>query len=145
MRVELYGIRAGDQKLAEAGLFRRIRVQNFLLPTRHLDPVILVKRKSSVAEPWCLSRIWLFSIPDPTFSIPEPGSASKNLSILTRKLFIKLSELWSGLFIPDPPGVKKHQIPYPGSQHWEKQNFEFILMRFLSGEKSLFSKAFQES
>jgi hypothetical protein len=44
----------------------------------------------SVADPGCLSRI-----PDPTFfhpgsrirtvSIPDPGSASKNLSILTQK------------------------------------------------------------
>ncbi len=34
--------------------------------------------------------------------IPDPGSASKNLSILTQKMFSKLQEIWSGLFIPDP-------------------------------------------
>ncbi len=36
------------------------------------------------------------------FSIPNPGSASKNFSILTKKTVSKLSEIWSGLFIPDP-------------------------------------------
>jgi hypothetical protein len=50
---------------------------------------------ASVADPGCLSRIRLFPIPDPnclhpgsrirTVSIPEPGSSSKNLSILTPK------------------------------------------------------------
>ncbi len=53
-------------------------------------------------------------IPDPSFF--HPGSASRNLSILTQKKVSKLSEIWSGLFIPDPdpdflpipdPGVKK--------------------------------------
>ncbi len=44
-----------------------------------------------------LSRIRIFS-----FSISDPGSASKNLSILTPKIVSKLSEIWSGLFIPDP-------------------------------------------
>ncbi len=44
----------------------------------------------SVADPGCLSRIRLFSIPDPGSRIPDPnclhpGSASKNLSILTLK------------------------------------------------------------
>ncbi len=37
-----------------------------------------------------------------------PGSASKNLSILTQKIVSKLSELWSGLFIPDP-GYRGHK------------------------------------
>ncbi len=51
--------------------------------------------KSSVADPGCLSRIRLFSIPDPIFfhpgsririfSIPGSGYASNNLSILTQK------------------------------------------------------------
>ncbi len=36
-----------------------------------------------------------------TSSIPYPGSASKNLSIITQKIVSKLSEIWSGLFIPD--------------------------------------------
>ncbi len=42
--------------------------------------------KSSVADPGCLPRIRLFSIPD-------PGSASKNLNILTQKMVSKLQEI----------------------------------------------------
>jgi hypothetical protein len=52
----------------------------------------------SVADPGCLSRIRIFPsririflIPDPNFS--HPGSASKNLSILTQKIVSKLSEI----------------------------------------------------
>ncbi len=60
---------------------------------------------SSVADQGRLSRIQIFPI-------PAPGSASKNLSILTQKIVSKLSEMCSGLFIPDP-GVKK--APDPGS------------------------------
>jgi hypothetical protein len=43
---------------------------------------------SSVADSGCLSRIRLFFHPGSrirTVSIPDPGSASKNLSILTQK------------------------------------------------------------
>ncbi len=51
------------------------------------------------------------------FSIPDPGSASKNWSILTQKLVSKLSEIWSGLFrigIRDPnPDFYLSQIPDP--------------------------------
>ncbi len=61
------------------------------------------------------------------FFILDHGSASKNLSILNQKNVSKLSEIWSGLFIPDldrgsgffypswipDPGVKK--APDPGS------------------------------
>ncbi len=57
-------------------------------------------------------------IPDPNFF--HPWSALKNSSILTQKNVSKLSEIWSGFFIPDPdfllipdPGVKK--APDPGS------------------------------
>ncbi len=53
-------------------------------------------------------------------SIPDPGSASENLSISTPKMVSKLSEIRFGMFIPDPdflpipdPGVKK--APDPGS------------------------------
>ncbi len=57
-----------------------------------------------------------------SFSIPDLGSPSKNLSIITQKIVSQLSEIWSGLFIPDPdpvilpnadPWVKK--APDPGS------------------------------
>ncbi len=57
---------------------------------------------------------------------PDPVSASKNLSTLTQKIVSKLSEIWSGFFIPDPdpdflpsripdPGVKKAPDPRSGS------------------------------
>jgi hypothetical protein len=79
----------------------------------------------SVADPGCLSRIRLFSIPDP--NCLHPGSASKNLSILTPKKWFLSSRKYdlgcsSGSRIrmltfcpsriPDP-GVKK--APDPGS------------------------------
>ncbi len=44
-------------------------------------------------------------IPDPNFF--HPGPSSNNLSIFTQKIVYKLSEIWSGLFIPDTdPGSK---------------------------------------
>ncbi len=49
------------------------------------------------------------------FSIPDPGSASKNLSILTKKFVSKLSEIWARLFIPDPD-PDSLPIPDPGSR-----------------------------
>ncbi len=51
------------------------------------------------------------------FPIPDPGSASKNLSTLTQKIVSKLSEIWSGLFIPDPdPGSGSWFFNHPGSR-----------------------------
>jgi hypothetical protein len=55
----------------------------------------------------------------------DPGSVSKNLGILIQKIVSKLSEIWSGLFIPEPGpdffypsripdlGLKTAQIPVP--------------------------------
>ncbi len=67
-----------------------------------------------------------FSIPDrgsKVKKIPDPGSASKSLSILTHKIISIFSEIWSGMFIPDPdfdffypsriPESKRHRIPDP--------------------------------
>jgi hypothetical protein len=73
-------------------------------------------------------------IPDPNFfhhgsrvkKLPDPGSASasKNLSILTQNIVSKLSEILSGMFVPDPdfdflpipdPVVKKASDPGSGS------------------------------
>ncbi len=54
------------------------------------------------------------------FFIPDSGTTSENLSILPQKIDSKLSEIWSGLFIPDrdpdflpvpDPGVKKALFP----------------------------------
>ncbi len=67
------------------------------------------------------------------FSIPDPGSASKNWSILAQKMVSKLSEIWSGLFIPDPnflpfldPWVKKtplsRALTRPNQLHWTTEH-----------------------
>ncbi len=70
------------------------------------------------------SRIRIFSIPDlgsKRFRIPD---SHQRISILTQKIVSKLSEIWSGLFIPDPdpdflpipdPGVKNAPDPGYGS------------------------------
>ncbi len=101
---------------------------------------------------WSKNVVWSNSVADPGselfppriqfFSIPGPGSASKNLSILTQKIVFKLSEIWSGLFIPDPDcssriripdpdfylyrilGSKRHWIPDPDPQHCFPVNAE---------------------
>ncbi len=76
-----------------------------------------IQQLSSVADLGCLSRILdpnFFHPGSKFFSIPDPGSASKNLSILTQKIVLNPSEIWSGLFItnPDPDFLS---IPNPGS------------------------------
>ncbi len=79
------------------------------------------------------SRIRIFSIPDPNFfypgsriwifSISDPNQ--RILSILTQKIVSELSEIWSGLFVPDPdpdflpipdPGSRDKKAPGPGSR-----------------------------
>ncbi len=97
--------------------------------------VLMLIPVRSVADPGCLSRI-----PDPTFfhpgsrirtvSIPDPGSSSKNLSILTpkkgKKWFLSSKKYDPGCSsrIPDPDadflpsriqGSKRYPIPDPGS------------------------------
>ncbi len=53
-------------------------------------------------------------IPDPNFfSIPDPGSTTKNLSNLTQKTVFQHSEIWSWLFTPDPDFLP---IPDPRSR-----------------------------
>ncbi len=81
--------------------------------------------KSSVADLGCLSRI-----PDPNFfhpgsrvqgekdsRIPDPYSHQR-ISILTQKVVSKLSEIWSGMFIPDPD-LDFLPIPNPESRDQE--------------------------
>jgi hypothetical protein len=63
--------------------------------------------------------------PDPNFSSPDPGHKRSRIRIRikelkyiqAKKLFSKLSEILSGMFIPDPdPGVEKHKKTLdPGS------------------------------
>jgi hypothetical protein len=52
------------------------------------------------------SRIPIFSIPDPgSKRFPDPGSESlsaKELKYFNPSNFCKLSDIWSGMFIPDP-------------------------------------------
>ncbi len=73
----------------------------------------------SVADPGCLSLIQLFPIPDP--NCLHPGSASKNLSILTpkkpKKWFISSRKHYPGCSsrIPDPD-ADFLPIPDPGSR-----------------------------
>jgi hypothetical protein len=69
---------------------------------------------SRAADPGCWSRIRILSIPDPwSYQIIKKCNP---------KIVFKLSEIWSGLFIPDQdflpiripdPGVKR--VPDPGS------------------------------
>ncbi len=133
-----------------------------------LSPSKFGDKISNFADPGCLSQIldpgsefFPSRIPDPGSKfcpswIPDhgseffpsrmldPRSASKNLSILAKKMVSQLSEIWSGFSIPDPdpgsdswllpipdpdpesqilnPGVKKAQDPWsrildPDSQH----------------------------
>ncbi len=76
--------------------------------------------RACVADPGCLSPIQIFSIPDPNFSIPDPSFFHPGFRIrifppsripdLHQRIYpvaSKLSEIWSGLFIPDPdPGSR---------------------------------------
>ncbi len=72
----------------------------------------------SVADPGCLSRIWIFPIPDPDSNVFHPGSRIRNKEFKYFNLnnFSKLSEIWSGLFIPDPDHNFFKFIPNPGSR-----------------------------
>ncbi len=68
------------------------------------------------------SRIRLFPSRIRTVSIPDPGSASKNLSILTPKKWFPSSRK-SGCWLSTIPGSriqgsKRHRIPDPDPQHW---------------------------
>ncbi len=84
--------------------------------------------ESSVANPGCLSRIQIFSIPDRNFFHPESRIRIKEFKYFNSKNCFELLEIWSGLFIPDPDlylltipvtEVKKHRIPYRDPQHWQ--------------------------
>ncbi len=90
-------------------------------------PISEINHFFSVSDPGCLSRFFHPVFRIRIFSIPDTGSTSKNLSILTQNIPSKLSEIWSGLFIPDPDpdsvsipdpgsrGSKRHRIPDPRS------------------------------
>jgi hypothetical protein len=95
-----------------------------------IESTVYMSVNTSVADPGCLSRIPdpTFSIPDPgyelspsrirTVSIPDPGSASKNLSILTQKKWFLSSRKYDpgcSSRIPDPDvDFYPSRIPDPG-------------------------------
>ncbi len=78
-----------------------------------------------IPDVYSRSRIQIFSIPDQEFFYPGSRICIKEFSsILTQKMVSKLSEIWSGLFIPDPDpdflpildaGSKGQKAPDPGS------------------------------
>ncbi len=82
---------------------------------------IFLLRKGSSADPGCYhgSRIRIYF---PTrirnFFISEPGPASKNLSILTKKIVFKLSEIWSRTLAPRDK--KASDIRFRIRQHWSR-------------------------
>jgi hypothetical protein len=66
-------------------------------------------------------KLFLSRIPDPNFL--HPGSTSKYFN--SKKLFFKLTDIWSGFFIDADPdfypsriqGFKRHRIP--DAPHWQ--------------------------
>jgi hypothetical protein len=90
-----------------------------------------ISAKQCFANPGCL-----FWIPDPgskRFRIPDQDP-QRIFAYLIPKIISKLSEKWSGMFIPDPvfshtgsriQGSKRHQIPDP--QYWCTRKIMFPL------------------
>ncbi len=75
----------------------------------------------SVADLGCLFRIPNTNIFHHGSRVKKiPGSASKNLSIITQKIVSNLSEIWAKMFIPDPDlDFYLSRIPDSGSKrHW---------------------------
>ncbi len=56
------------------------------------------------ADPRCLSgsRLRIFSIPDPRCEFSPPRIRIKEFKYLAQNIVSKLSEIWSGWFIPEP-------------------------------------------
>ncbi len=98
------------------------------LSTSCLQPFVMIIKKNYLN---CCGSGMI--IPDPNFFIPNPRSKTfripyphqKSYVLLTKKIVCKLSEIWSGMFIPDPdldfllripnPGGKKAPLPGSGS------------------------------
>ncbi len=92
-----------------------------------LSPSKFGDKISSFAELGCLSRNLnpeSKCFPDPRFEffpsqVLDPGCISKKLSILTKKMVSRLSEIWSRFSIPDPdPGSESWLFTYPRSWYW---------------------------
>jgi hypothetical protein len=98
----------------------RIGCRAVLFQTKNYRRILI-----NVADLGCVSRIRFISIPNPGSDFFPSRIRIKEFLYLTQKLFFKLSEIWSGLFILDPdpdfltipdPGVKK--APEPDPEHW---------------------------
>ncbi len=65
--------------------------------------------RNSVADPGCLSRIRIFSIPGPNFFHPGSRIRIKEFKYFTQKCFIssRKYEIWSKYFASDPRFVGK--------------------------------------
>jgi hypothetical protein len=100
---------------------------NPTVPLAHISSLSHDQR--SVVEPGCSSRI-----PDPNFSIPDPGS--KRFRI--KKLFLSSrnydpgcsSRIRTLIFYPSRiPGSKRHLIPDPGSATLDQRlRFFFVIL-----------------
>ncbi len=85
------------------------------------------------------SRIWIFSITDAGYLIR--GKVPYLKVFLTYKIVTKLSEIWFGMFFPDPrsgsgflspipdPGVKKHRILDDSQYCWKNSLHIFATWR----------------
>ncbi len=90
--------------------------EGFLVAFCHLNKKNCVNSSIYIIQCIPVLRIQIFFHPDPNFF--HPGSASKKKNILTQRIVSKLSEIWSGLFIPDPdPDFFTH----PGSRIQESK------------------------
>ncbi len=103
--------------------------------------------ETTVVDPGCLSRIRNFFLSriqgQKDFRI---RIRIKELQYFNLKIVSKLSEIWSGMFIPDPdlfflpipdPGIKK--APDPDPQHWWTKTKRLWYLKWLIGGSSLFS------
>ncbi len=105
-------------------------------------------RRTSVADPGCLSRIWPFSISDPNFFIPDPHQELKYFN--PKKWYLSFRKYDPGCSsririlypsgIPDP-GVKK--APDPGSSatlvapYWATPHLCLNRIRIILGDRDL--------
>ncbi len=73
------------------------------------------------------SRIFIFPSGSriQIFSIPDPGIRIKEQKYLTQKILSKLSEIWSGLVIPDPD---PDFLPIPDPQHCQSQVLSLLII-----------------
>ncbi len=95
-----------------------------MLAVPHLEKTKVGTRQllCSVVDPGFLSRIRIFSIPDPNFFSPDPGFVCKEFKYCDQKNVSELSEIWSGclsririliFYLTRIRRSKRHRIPDP--------------------------------